>query len=141
MNSATSRRLTQMNEKIMPARGQTSVRHSKSKQPLSLSLSVLRPVSPSFEDLARVPTTDYSAGPGLGRGHHAAKGATHSVDFRRSLSRGRCTYDVCSGERGATQTWLKLIFSKLSLKNHHSFWARLNQSRSFYYKKIIFYEL
>ena len=37
MNSATSRRLTQMNGKIMPARGQTSVRHSKSKQPLSLS--------------------------------------------------------------------------------------------------------
>ena len=86
MNSATSRRLTQMNGKIMPARGQTSVRHSKSKQPLSLSLSVLRPVSPSFEDLARVPTTDYSAGPGLGRGHHAAKGASHSVDFRRSSS-------------------------------------------------------
>ena len=39
------------------------------------------------------------------------------------------------------QTWLKLIFSELPLKNHGSFWPRLSRSRSFYYKKIIFSEL
>ena len=33
------------------------------------------------------------------------------------------------------------LFSELLLKNHWSFWARLNQSWSFYYKKIFFSEL
>ena len=33
------------------------------------------------------------------------------------------------------------FFSELSLKKHRSFCNRLNQCRSFYYKKIIFYQL
>ena len=40
-----------------------------------------------------------------------------------------------------TAAWLKLIFSELSIKNHRSFWAKLNQYQSFYYEMIIFSEL
>ena len=55
------------------------------------SRSVLCSVFPSFDDLARAPTTENIAGPGLGRGHDAAKGAKHSLVFLRSSSRTHST--------------------------------------------------
>lgn len=78
-----------MDEKIMPARGQIAFSHSKSKQSVcpAFRLPLLPPPTTTTWPQFRA-TADYTAGPGLGRGHHAAKGATHthSVDFRRSLS-------------------------------------------------------
>ena len=77
-----------MDEKIMPARGQIAFSHSKSKQSVcpAFRLPLLPPPTTTWPQFRA--TADYTAGPGLGRGHHAAKGATytHSVDFRRSLS-------------------------------------------------------
>ena len=73
----------------MPARGQIAFSHSKSKQSVcpAFRLPLLPPPTTTTWPQFRA-TADYTAGPGLGRGHHAAKGATytHSVDFRRSLS-------------------------------------------------------